>query len=211
MKRKRDNVKKLSKTKETNVGDDDFEEQPYEQKVYLICSAVYFGKLIYTYPEKEKEELFLNSLELLEVNVVEPTGDEKEELYMVGLIDKGRQVLNNDFEDPTVCASKPSHAPRVSKELSTHSTSSAKAAKGKRKRCCHFNEEITNRLADIQSKQHELASDHVELKLEMRGLRHFVADMFMVVYTSGVDSERKVDGDKDVDRPRYSENDIHGI
>ncbi|KAL2514007.1 Uncharacterized protein Fot_27978 [Forsythia ovata] len=150
MKRKRDNVKKLSKAKKkSNVGDDDFEKQPYEQK-----------------------------------------------------------------------------------ELSTHTTNSAKAAKGKRERCWHFNEEITNRLADIQSTQHELASDHVELKLEMIGLRHFVADMFvdlmdeikkrntenypkpsdlqMVVYNGGVDSERKVDGDKNVDRPRYRENDIHG-
>lgn len=150
----------------------------------------------------------------LEVNVVEPNDDEKEKAYMVGLIDKGRRVLDSDFEDPKVRASKPSHSHRVSKELSTHTNSSTKAAKCKENERC-FNEEIINRLADIQSKQHQLASDQVELKLEMIGLRRFVANTFadlmgeiknknsgkfpkpsdlqMVVYTGEVESERKVD------------------
>lgn len=65
----------------------------------------------------------------MEVNVVEPTDDE--EAYMVGLIDKGRRVLDYDFEDPKVRAAKPSDSPCASKELSTHTNSSAKASECK--------------------------------------------------------------------------------
>lgn len=50
---------------------------------------------------------------------------------MVGLIDKGRRVLDHDFEDPKVRAAKPSDSPCASKELSTHTNSSAKASECK--------------------------------------------------------------------------------
>ncbi|CAA3017588.1 Periplasmic beta-glucosidase [Olea europaea subsp. europaea] len=145
---------------------------------------------------------------------------------MVGLIDKGRRVLDYDFEDPKVRAAKPSDSPCASEELSTHTNSSAKASECKENESgCHLKEEIISRLADIQSKQHQLASDQVELKLEMIGLRRFVANTFadlmgeiknqktgnfpkpsdlqMVVYTGGVESERKIDGNEDVDRPTH--------
>ncbi|CAI9769360.1 unnamed protein product [Fraxinus pennsylvanica] len=228
MKRKRDKVRKISKAKKkTNVGNDHFEDQPYQPKHWDYI--IHHDKWILNWRSKghvTSSKLNENVFDLmrLEVNVVEPNDDEKEEAYMVGLIDKGRRVLDSDFEDPKVCASKPSHSPCVSKELSTHTNSSTKAAKCKENERC-FNEEIINRLADIQSKQHQLASDQVELKLEMIALRRFVANTFadlmgeiknrntgnfpkpsdlqMVVYTGEVESERKIDGNKNVDRQTY--------